>query len=1202
MAEPENATATAAAPARGRWRRRAGWTIGAIVLLLLAVFFALPPIVKSQAEKALANATGRTAAIERLEFNPFDLTAIVEGFTLADREGATPLLTIRALTANMSIASLWQWAPIFDSLQVVEPRFYFVRDAAGKYNVQDLIDASRAKPEGPPPKFSLNNIEIIDGAIAFDDRPAERKHEVAKLAMRIPFLSSLPVDVAVRVTPHLSAVVNGTAFSLDGTTVPFAARREATLDIDIDAFVLRPYLAYLPVKLAPKLTSGSMTTKLKVAFVDGDEKTRSLTMTGEAMLDGVALTHADNAPLVAAQKLAVKIGKLDVFGRKLDIEQIEVTSPVVDVRRAKDGTIDIARPLVADAPAPAAPAEASAPATPAEPAPPWEVRVAAAHVGDGTLRVADDAVKPAFRTTLSEIDIKAAKIALPAAEEASVALGFKTDLGAVVALQATVVPATGAAQGQVEMKHLALARLYPYYGDLFNLDVTSGTIDFAGRFAYAPDAKAPRFTVSEGSGAIDKLELGLPGEKKPLWRMPQLALAGVAIDSAARRLEFGELTARDAFADVRREADGTINFARFMTTTAATGRGDEETWTLLIRKVALAGFGADIEDRTVTPPVMLRLREFGGSGENITNARGQRGSVNLRTRVGERGRIAFNGPVTTNPFAIDGRVDAEGLLLATIQPYLDQLVNVTVTNGTAATKGRLVFGLPDGAPLDAPRRVTYAGDVTVSDFASLDKPTASDLAKWKTLTLSKVDIATAPFALAIGNIALDDFYARVIVYEDATLNLTRLLTPGSTPAPQAPPAAPAASAATRTATTAAPAGSSLPLRIGNISTTRGNVEFSDFFIKPNYSANLTEVAGTVSTMSPEQAGEIDLSAKIDRTAPVKVKGKLNPFAKDLTLDLTGEARGIELSPLSMYSGKYAGYGIEKGKLSGTVAYKIENRKLHATNRIVLDQLTFGAKVDSPSATKLPVLLAVALLKDRNGVIDIELPIEGSLDDPQFSVGGLIVRVIVNLITKAVTAPFALLGAIAGHGGAELSYIDYAPGSAALAPDGEKKLESLAKALTERPALKLEITGRADPAADRAALETAALDTLLKARKLMAIAASDNAPATAAEMTFAEGERDKYLTATYRDFPIPERPKNAAGELEPVPPAQMEAMLRKTMAVSDDALRALAYTRSGLAKEKLVGLGVPDERLYSVAPKLAGEGEKKVAAGVEFSLR
>ncbi len=297
--------------------------------------------------------------------------------------------------------------------------------------------------------------------------------------------------------------------------------------------------------------------------------------------------------------------------------------------------------------------------------------------------------------------------------------------------------------------------------------------------------------------------------------------------------------------------------------------------------------------------------------------------------------------------------------------------------------------------------------------------------------------------------------------------------PAAAPSPQpmAPqiPAPPPAQSPQQTAS-ALPASvtGTVPLTVGRIELVRGNVQYSDFYIRPNYSANLTDVNGSISAMSATQSGNVAISAKVDGSSPVEISGRMNPLAHDLTLDLAGKAHDIDLPPLSAYSAKYAGYGITKGKLSFDVSYKVENRKLSANNRVILDQLTFGEHVDSPTATKLPVLLAVALLKDVHGVIDIDLPVEGSLDDPQFSVGGLIVKVIVNLLTKAVTAPFALLGAAFG-GGEELSMIEFKPGVATLDPAADAKIDKLAKALTARPALRLDIGGHTDTAADSEAL-------------------------------------------------------------------------------------------------------------------------------------
>ena len=218
-----------------------------------------------------------------------------------------------------------------------------------------------------------------------------------------------------------------------------------------------------------------------------------------------------------------------------------------------------------------------------------------------------------------------------------------------------------------------------------------------------------------------------------------------------------------------------------------------------------------------------------------------------------------------------------------------------------------------------------------------------------------------------------------------------------------------------------------PVRIGKITLQGGKVNFSDLFVKPNYTVTVDKVGGRVSGLSSaaDTVADLELRGSYVGSALVQVVGKLNSLAAKSFLNIKADVSGVDLVPFSPYSGKYAGYNIQKGKLSRNVAYKLENNQLAAENRLFIDQLTFGDKVESPDATSLPVNLAIALLKNNRGEIDLNLPIAGSLDDPQFSVGGVIVQVIVNLFVKAVTSPFALLGSMFG-GGEELSNIEFGP--------------------------------------------------------------------------------------------------------------------------------------------------------------------------------
>jgi Domain of Unknown Function (DUF748) len=355
---------------------------------------------------------------------------------------------------------------------------------------------------------------------------------------------------------------------------------------------------------------------------------------------------------------------------------------------------------------------------------------------------------------------------------------------------------------------------------------------------------------------------------------------------------------------------------------------------------------------------------------------------------------------------------------------------------------------------------------------------------------------------------------------------------------------------------------------------------------------LSEVNGRVGAFRSDSSdmAALELTGRVAGTGLLDVRGSLNPMANPLALDIGTKFTELELAPLSPYAGKYAGYAIERGKLSMDLHYEVQpDGRLQATNHVILNQLTFGDRIESPSATKLPVRLAVALLSDRHGVIDINLPINGSINDPKFSVVGIIWQVIGNLITKIVTAPFSWL---AGGGGEDLSTINFQPGTPVMADGAGVALDKVAKALHERPTLQMTVTGAADPLSEGDAMREAMLEQRLATqRRNEALRAG---AAASAPEALAPEERERLLRAVYRDAELPDKPRNVIGLAKDLPVPEMEAMLKKQMRVSEDTARQLALQRGLAVRDALVAKGLPSERMFLAAPKLHVSGEDDAA--------
>jgi hypothetical protein len=727
-------------------------------------------------------------------------------------------------------------------------------------------------------------------------------------------------------------------------------------------------------------------------------------------------------------------------------------------------------------------------------------------------------------------------------------------------------------------------------------------------------------TIALGELAINGAALRYRDEQsdRPLYAGVEkfdLALRKVALDPRKKSVRIGEVASGSAAFLLRHEKPATAAVAADPVPASAkpsTAKTDTP-YLISVDRIAIANWSARLEDRSLPKPAVTQLAPISLDMQNLSTAPAARAGMVLKAAVNKSGQLAVNGTLGLAPLHADLALDLKAVDILPLQPYVTDRVNLLLTRASLSGKGKLQ--LDQGS--DGIFKGGYKGDLTLGDLATLDKLSGSDFLRWKSLYVGGIDVRLQPFALAVDQIALSDFFARVIIDPSGRINLQDVVSSQrgdhkslTEPAAHAPAAAVPQvrkeAPAVASAKTAVKAVETPAIKIRKLTLQGGKVRFTDNFIKPNYSANLMDLGGVVQGLSSDAASSasVDLRGQVN-SAPLSVAGRINPLKGDLSLDLQAKVRDMELAPLSPYSGRYVGYGIEKGKISFEIGYQIEQRKLTAQNRLILDQLTFGDKIDNPGATSLPVHLAVALLRDRNGVIDINLPIAGSLDDPQFSMGGIIVKVVVNLITKAVTAPFSLLGSLFG-GGEELSWLAFDPGRAAIPPAGEATLKSLAKALVERPALKLEITGRTGTEAERDGLKRASIERkvrALKSREL--VERGESAPA--GRVVVSPAEYPALLAKVYKDETFP-KPRNLIGLQKGLPVEEMEKLMIANTPVSDDDLAALGNQRALAVKDWLVKNGqVPGERIFIVGTRPAAadarEGsEKSSASRVDFSLR
>ncbi|MDP2156919.1 MAG: DUF748 domain-containing protein, partial [Nitrospirota bacterium] len=482
-----------------------------------------------------------------------------------------------------------------------------------------------------------------------------------------------------------------------------------------------------------------------------------------------------------------------------------------------------------------------------------------------------------------------------------------------------------------------------------------------------------------------------------------------------------------------------------------------------------------------------------------------------------------------------------------------------------------------------------------------------------------------PLVIKINEVALSDFYARTIINADGSINLQNIVEKGEQEQAEDKDKAEVevkkekAEAQVKVETekgtnNQGKNGSAMAtgtdevkkmVTIEKFTLQGGTVNFSDRHIKPNFSTNMLEMGGRVTGLSSEETkmADVELRGKLDNYAPLEIIGKINPLRDDLFVDLTISFKDMDLSQLTPYSGRYLGYVIEKGKLGLNLHYLIEKKKLDSQNKILLNQFTLGSQVDSPDATKLPVKLAIALLKNRRGEIDLDIPVSGQIDDPQFSIGRIIIKILLNLLVKAATSPFALLGSLFG-GGEELSYVEFDHGLSNLNEAGIKKIDTLIKALNDRPTLKIDIEGHADMDKDREGLKQLLFNRKIKAQKLKDTVKQGTTAVSVDEVKIEPAEYAKYLKLAYKAEKFP-KPRNFIGMAKDLPVAEMEKLMLTHIEVKDGDLRMLASQRALAVKDLILKAKlVEQERIFLVEPKtLQPEKKEKVKnSRVDFRLK
>lgn len=872
----------------------------------------------------------------------------------------------------------------------------------------------------------------------------------------------------------------------------------------------------------------------------------------------LVIREAGGGAFITCPALRAAISPSSLSRRTLILSEVTLESPSVTIARAASGRYNFSDIIEHGQ-------------THRQPAPrePFPLTINDISVANGSVLFSDAVPKGDFRSSLNGIDATVKHFTTAAHTSAEYTVSLRMDNEASLTTKGSFSLFPAAAQATTELKGLNLHKGWPYLARFLTAPV-KGTLDLSGDIAYG---SGTGLRVENGRMTIHQLSTRYGTDEE--MEVSSLAMTGATFEQQANRLDIAEIRLSQGKAAVSREADGRISILSLLTAqknskpeTKGTGLPiASKKLTYRLKQLRVDRFNLLFTDKTRLEKPAFTLKDTDILLTNLSGPDFTPAQLVFSTTFGTRATLKGSGDITPHPLHYKGDLTVHHLPIKDFAGYFPDNLNVKIVNGFLDTAVKVDITLKNGRPVG-----TFRGSTGVRSFRSIDTVAGEDLLTWESLQLDKFHGSLEPFILDAREIALNGVYSRIVVRKDGTLNLQHLVRKPEGPIPSR----------TKGAVPLPVATAKSQVTIGAVTIQDGTLSFSDTHLPQLFSTTFHKLGGRISGLSSEAStrADVDLRGNLESQSPLQITGKINPLRNDLYVDMKVSFHDIELSPASPYSGSYLGYSIEKGKLFLDLKYHIENRLLTSENKIFIDQFTFGDKVESDKATSLPVQLGLALLKDSRGEIHLDVPVSGRIDNPELSIWKLVGQAFTNLLVKAATSPLALLSSLFG-GDDDFSAIPFAHGASGMNTGERVKLDNLAKALLDRPALKLELTGYVDREKDVEGYRLELFGRKLTNEKIAALG-REGALKTGENIETIQVLPEEYTTilaAVYRKEKFP-KPRNALGLVKNLPDEEMKKLIIVNIIIGEHELRTLARERVSTIMNYLVHTGgIPAERLF-----------------------
>jgi len=1173
---------------------------GLIVFYFAFAWLAINPLAKWLLPWVAESQLASKASVEKVTFDPLRLTATIEKLVLTEKSGA-PLASFDKLVVDLEASGLFDWAWKLKQITLTAPRVDVHISKQGRLNWADLIAKLNEDPSPPSPdlpRVIIENISISQGNIDYQDaqHASPLQASLKPLDFELEGFSTLPKDrgdylIAAKL-PYQGATIKWKGnFGVN----PLASQGSLAIEgLQIAKVMQWVNTANLPLQI----TAGTFASQFNYDFSLPNQQPKLLVSDAKLRVNDLAgaLTQGDKLAFtqleVKAKHLALDQQKqLLVTTQDIDVQldQLKLHKPQAELAIAKSS---LTLPKLVFA----------------------QDKQAQLTFDNLNLHIEQTQLQQAQKTLFALPELAIENVSLNLAERRAnvahillnkgqlsatqTAAGLDWQLAFAEPATATPSPAETPAVPDEKVNEKASAPFQFAVDDiaLAHWQLTYADQQFAKPLQAVIGDLNLQLAVDNTSGLalknvqLEATQLSVQSDKKPAAQLARFALNNAQLALDQQKVDIAAIQLQGFKTTVIRQADQRLNWQAMLapasgshTATAKTSTqaaAPAKPWSYAVKRLALQQADIHIEDQSTPTPVVLDVVDASVEASNLSQNMASLLPVKAGFKVKQGGQFNLQGKLAAAPFKTELQCTLTDLALKPFAPYIQQAALLQLENGSASLQGKLQQTSSGATKFD--------GGFSVNQLSILEEASQQPFLRWEKLQGDGLALSLAPNKLQLSTLTLSKPQSKFIIYPDRSLNITKVMrtaTPDQTAATASSTTKAAPAPASQTTATATPASTSsdFPVAIDTVRINNAELEFADLSLPQPFGTYIHTLGGVINGISsnPSSTAQVELDGKVDDYGAARIRGSLQPFKTTEFTDIKLAFTNLEMNRLTPYSGKFAGRKIESGKLSVDLGYKIKQRVLAGENKFVINKLTLGERVDSKDAPNLPLDLAIAILEDSDGVIDLDLPVSGSLDDPKFSIGGIVWKAFTNVLTKIVTAPFSALGKLFG-GGEKLEAITFDAGSATLLPPELEKLHAVSTALSKRQQLKLGVLPGYDVTADTRAIQ----ETTLRKQVAEEVGVKLEAGQAAGPIDLNNPKVQSAIKTLYDRLTNKGLLKRLASKLEKTPAGfyeQAQETLTTSIAVTEADLQALATTRAAAIQQAFVALGVNQERIAITNP-------------------